>query len=159
MVSFLVNFGPLSSYEVATAGLQVTPGSGFLYAADPTGMGTSAIGNVLSIQSGTPNESIIFQVFRSNGLALDLGAPEGATDVTLFVGGLPTTTQFELSAEDKDGNALGGPGPTTTTVGNGTIDVSALIPGAIHKLTIEATTNNVSIKGIDYTAVCLGYTP
>jgi hypothetical protein len=123
-------------------------------------MGTDAnMSNVLSIQSGTPNESIIFQIFRSNGVVLDLGAPDGATDVTLFVGGLPTTTEFELSAENKDGDPLGGPGPTTTTIGNGTIDVSTLIPGEIHKLTIEATSNPVSLKGIDYTAVCLGYAP
>jgi hypothetical protein len=34
-----------------------------------------------------------------------------------------------------------------------------LIPGEIHRLTIEATTDAVIINGIDYTHVCLGYTP
>jgi hypothetical protein len=33
-----------------------------------------------------------------------------------------------------------------------------LIPGEIHNLTIEATTTDaVSVRGIDYTHVCLGY--
>ena len=41
-----------------------------------------------------------------------------------------------------------------------TVDVSALIPGEIHMLTIEATGSAaVILTGIDYTNVCLGYTP
>lgn len=157
-VDLKTDIGPVSSYEVVAAGLEVTPGagSGSLYGSVSTGMGTSAIGNVLSIESGTPNESIVLQIFRSNGVAL--GAAEGATDMTLFVGGLPTTIEFQLSAEDKDGTVLGS-GPVTTTIGSGTIDVSALFPpgSEIHKLTIEATSGRVSIRGTDYTNVCLGH--
>jgi hypothetical protein len=148
--------GGVPSYQVATAGLRVTPGpgSGNVFGDDTVGMGTTAIGNPRSIQPGTPNESVIFQIFRSDGLVL--GDPEGATDVTLFLNG-GGTTQFTLSAEDKDGGDLG---TVVTTIGTKTVDVSALIPGEIHSLTIEATgLAGVILIGIDYTHVCLGYTP
>jgi hypothetical protein len=143
----------VTSYEVATAGLQVTPGpgSGNLVGSETVGMGTNAIGSSFSIESGSPNESIVFQIFRSDGV--NLGAPEGATDVTLFVNGA-SSTAFNLAAEDKDGVGLGSAG---TTIGTKTIDVSALIPGEIHKLTIEATSDAVILIGIDYMHVCLGF--
>jgi len=148
-----VTFGPESSYEDVAAGLQATPGSGNLYANATTGMGTDAIGNVLSIQSGSPNESIVLEIFRSSSVVLL--APEGATDVMLFVDGA-SSTGFSLAAEDKDGVSLGS---APTTSGTKTVDVSALISGEIHKLTIEATSSSVIIVGLDYTHVCLGYTP
>jgi len=147
--------GFVTSYEVVTAGLLVTPGpgAGNLLGDETVGMGTDAIGNPRSIQSGVPNESIVFQIFRSNGAVL--GAPEGAIDVKLLVNGA-STTAFNLAAEDKDGVSLGS---AATTIGNRTVDVSALIPGEIHKLTIEATSDAVIMNGIDYTHVCLGFTP
>ena len=152
-----VDFGPPEvSYEEATGGLLVTPGpgSGDLYGDAAIGMGTDAVGNVLSIESGTPNESIVFQIFRSDGTTL--GAAEGATDMTLQVSGLPGTIVFALFAEDKTGTALGS---ATATTGGSPIDVSALIPGEIHKLTVEATSGRVTPFFLDYTHVCLGYTP
>jgi hypothetical protein len=148
--------GPVSSYEVATAGLQVTPGpgSGNLFGDALVGMGTDAIGNPRSIIGGDPiNESVVFQIFRTDGVTL--GAAEGAIDVVLMVNGLISTV-FSLAAEDKDGVELGS---ADVAIGTKTIDVSALIPGEIHKLTVEATGAAVILKGIDYTHVCLGYTP
>ena len=117
-------------------------------------MGTDGIGNVLSIESGTPNESMVFQIFRTNGTTL--GAAEGATDMTLQVSGLPGTIVFALSAEDKNGTALGS---ATATTGSSPIDVSALISGEIHKLTVEATSGRVTPFFLSYTHVCLGYAP
>ncbi|MBW2587933.1 MAG: hypothetical protein JRD92_13455, partial [Deltaproteobacteria bacterium] len=154
-VDLKVSIGPVTVYEDVAAGLQVTPGlgSGNLYGSPTIGMGTDAIGNVRSIQSGDPNESIVLEIFRSDGSSL--GAPEGALDVVLTVSGLPTTTEFDLFAEDKDGNNLGS---ATARTGDSPVDVSGLISGAIHKLTIEATTNSVSILGVSYTHLCLGYT-
>jgi hypothetical protein len=99
------------------------------------------------------NESLVFQIFRSNGATL--GAAEGATNVVLRVNGASTTT-FTLSAQDKNGLDLGS---AATTIGNRTVDVSALIPGEIHTLSIEATGSAaVILTGIDYTNLCLGYT-
>jgi hypothetical protein len=154
-VNLRVSIGYVSSYEVATAGLLVLPTatSGNLYGDASVGMGTDAIGNPRSIESGLPNEAVIMEIFRSTGM--DLGIPEGATDVTLFVNGAPSTA-FSLSAEDKDGVDLGS---ASTTIGTKTVGVSALIPGEIHKLTIEATSAPVILIGIDYINVCLGYTP
>jgi hypothetical protein len=114
-------------------------------------MGTTAIANPRSIQPGTPNESLVFEVFRSDGFVL--GVPEGATDVVLSVNGAPATS-FTLSALDKDGGDLGS---AVTTIGDKTVEVSALIPGEIHSLMIEATGGVVILTGIDYTHVCLGY--
>jgi hypothetical protein len=147
--------GFVTVYEVATAGLRVTPGvgSGNLLGDETVGMGTDAIGNPRSIESGAPNESIVFEIFRSDGAVL--GAAENATDVVLTVNGAGSTA-FSLAAEDKNGVDLGS---ASTTIGSRTINVSALIPGEIHRLTIEATTDAVIINGIDYTHVCLGYTP
>jgi len=151
-----VTFSGKTSYEEATGGLLVTPGpdSGLLYGNVGNGMGTDAIGPVLSIQSGTPNESMVFQIFRTNGT--NLGAAEGAINMTLQVSGLPGTIVFALSAEDKDGTALG---TATATTGGSPINVSALISGEIHKLTVEATSGPVTPFFLDYTHVCLGYTP
>jgi hypothetical protein len=67
-----------------------------------------------------------------------------------------SSTVFGLAAEDKDGVSLGS---ASTTIGTKTVDVSALISGEIHKLTIEATGGPVILTGIAYTHVCLGYTP
>jgi len=99
------------------------------------------------------NESIVFQIFESDGV--DLGAPEGANDVTLFVNGVGSTV-FTISAQDKFGTVLGS---ATPAIGTRTIDVSALIPGEIQTLTVEATGAAVILTGIDYTHLCLGYTP
>jgi len=147
------------SYEVVSAGLEVTPGpdSGALSILTG-GAGTNAIGPAGSIEpigsSGNPaNESIVFQVYRSDGI--NLGAPEGATDVMLMVNGAGSTS-FTLTAEDKDGLPLGS---APTTVSASPVDVSALIPGEIHKLTVEATGGAVIVTGIAYTHVCLGSTP
>jgi hypothetical protein len=156
-VNLQVNTGGLLLlYEVATAGLRVTPGlgSGNLFGDATVGMGTDAIGNWRSIESGSPNESIVFEIFRSNGVVL--GAPDGATGMTLSLGGVGTTT-FDLHAEDKDGGDLGS---VTTSIGTGTVDVGGLFPGEeIHKLTIEATSLRIRLLGIDYVHVCLGYDP
>jgi hypothetical protein len=118
-------------------------------------MGTTALGNPRSIQPGMSfNESLVFQIFRSDGVTL--GAAEGATDVVLRVNGA-SATSFTLSAQDKDGANLGS---AVTTIGNRTVNVSALIPGEIHTLSIEATGSAaVILTGIDYTNLCLGYTP
>jgi hypothetical protein len=124
-------------------------------------MGTTAIGPSGSIQpigtSGNPsNESIVVQIFRSNDV--NLGDPEGATNVMLMVNGAGSTT-FTLAAEDKDGLDLGS---ASTTISASPVDVSALISGEIHKLTIEATDpalGAVIVTGIEYTHVCLGYDP
>jgi hypothetical protein len=147
--------GFVTVYEVVASGLRVTPGagSGNLLGDETVGMGTDAINNPRSIESGDPNESIVFEIFRSDGDVL--GAAEGATDVVLTVNGAGTTA-FNLTAEDKNGVDLGS---ASTTIGTRTVDVSALILGEIHKLTIEATTAAVIINGLDYTHVCLGYTP
>jgi hypothetical protein len=155
-IDLMVTTGFVSSYEVVTAGFQATPGpgAGSLFGDVLVGMGTDAIGNPRSIASGVPdNESVLFQIFRTDGVRL--GVPEGATNVTLFVNGA-SSTAFSLSAEDKDGVNLGS---ATTTIGTKTVDVSALIPGEIHKLAIEATGSAVILIGVDYTHVCLGYTP
>jgi hypothetical protein len=158
-VSLMVTTGRVLSYEVATAGLLVTPGlgAGSLFGDAIVGMGTDAVGNPRSIIQGAvigdPNESMVFQIFRSDGL--NLGVPEGATDVTLFVNG-SSSTSFLLTAENKDGLSLGS---ATTTIGTKTVDVSTMLPGEIHKLTIEATGAAVILIGIAYTNVCLGYTP
>jgi hypothetical protein len=148
-----VDTGFVTVYEVAAAGLEVTPGlgSGDLLGDDLVGMGTDAIGNPRSIESGIPNESVVFRIFRSNGV--DLGDPEGATDMTLSLGG---DGGFQLRAEDKSGGDLGS---VDATVGTGTVDVGALLPGEIHKLTVEATDSTVILRGLDYVHVCLGYSP
>jgi hypothetical protein len=148
--------GFVLSYEVAAAGLLVTPGptSGNLLGDASVGMGTDALGNARSIQDGAPNESMVFEIFRSDGLSR--GAPEGAINMTITVLGLPTSNEILLSAEDKVGKALGS---ATTTIAVQTIDVSALIPGEIHRLTVEATSGATILRGIGYTHVCLGYTP
>ena len=153
-VALKVSTGYVTSYEVATAGLLVLPaaGSGNLFGDVSVGMGTDAIGNPRSIESGSPNEAVIMEIFQSDGV--NLGIPEGATDVTLFVNGAASTA-FSLSAENKDGVDLGS---ASTTIGSKTVDVSALIPGEIHKLTIEGTSDAVILIGIDYTNICLGYT-
>ena len=39
------------------------------------------------------------------------------------------------------------------------LDVSASMPGDIHKLTIDATSGRVSLRQLDFTHSCLGYTP
>ena len=156
-VNLKVNTGGfVLSYEVAAAGLLVTPGllSGSLLGDASVGMGTDALGNPRSIQAGPPNEMLVFEIFRSDGVFL--GVPEGANDMTITVGGLPTTNEILLSAEDKDGNALGS---ATTTIAIRTIDVAALIPGEIHRLTVEATIGVTILTAIDYTHVCLGYAP
>jgi len=154
-VSLKVDAVYVSSYDVAAAGLLVTPGPGSedLYGDAAVGMGTTALGNFRSIESGVINESIVFEIFQSNGV--DLGAPEGATNVILRLNGASNAT-FNLSAEDRDGVDLGS---ADTTIGNRIVDVSALIPGEIHMLTIEATGIPVITTGIDYTHVCLGYEP
>lgn len=155
-VNLTVTTGFVSSYEVAAAGMLVTPGpgAGQLFGDALVGMGTDAVGNPRSIASGVPsNESVIFEVFRTDGMTL--GVAEGATAVTLSLGGAGSTV-FSLTAEDKDGLVLGS---ATPSIGSGTVDVSALIPGQIHKLTIEATGSAVILNGIDYTHVCLGYMP
>ncbi len=157
-VDLMVVIGPVDPYDVATSGLQATTGgaSTAIYSNTTTGMGTSGLGSVLSIESGTPNEMIVFQFFRSNGVVLDLGAPESATSVMLSVGGLPTSLTFDILAEDTDGTSLGA---MTAAISDSPIDVSASIPGDIHKLTIDATSGKVSLRQLDYTHSCLGYTP
>jgi hypothetical protein len=154
-----VSFGPVASYEDGAAGLMVSPGpaSGDLYgnSAATSGMGTDALGPVLSIQSGMPdNESMVFEIFQTDGATL--GAAEGATDVVLAVTGLPTTIQFQLTAEDKNGAPLG---MATATTGDTPVDVSSLIPGEIHRLTVEAITGPLTPQVLSYTHVCLGYDP
>ena len=145
-----------ASFDDPITGLRGSAGanSGLLGVDDAGNLGTTALGPSFSIQNGVMfNESVVFQVFQSDGATL--GAAEAATDVVLFVNGA-STTSFVLSAQDKDGADLG---TVTTTIGNKTVDVSALIPGEIHSLTIEATGGGVILTGIDYTNVCLGYTP
>ena len=154
-----MSFGPVASYEDGAAGLLVLPGatSGDLYgnAAATSGMGTDALGPVLSIEGGLPdNESMIFEFFQTDGATL--GAAEGVTDVVLGVTGLPTSITFLLTAEDKDGAPLG---MATATTGDTPVDVSNLIAGEIHRLTIEATTGPVTPQVLFYTHTCLGYDP
>jgi hypothetical protein len=160
-VNLIVTIGAVSNYESVPDGLLVTPGpgSGNLYADGMIGMGTDATGGLRSIQAGTPNESMVFQVFRTDGATL--GAPEGATNMMLRLGLNPASGMI-LSAEDKTGASLGS---VATTVGSGVmlgssswvIDVGALLPGEIHQLTIEATDNLISLMEIDYVHACLGF--
>jgi hypothetical protein len=160
MVSLTVDTGGpqgVASYAVVDAGLLVTPapGSGNLFGDASVGMGTTAVGNPRSIQPDAPNEAMIFEIFRSDGVSF--GSPEGATDIVLTVAGLPTSNEVRLSAEDKDGNDLGS---ATTNIVDRTIDVSGLLNpgGEVHKLTVEAISGGATIiKGLDYTHVCLGF--
>ncbi|MBW2507310.1 MAG: hypothetical protein JRE81_01635, partial [Deltaproteobacteria bacterium] len=99
------------------------------------------------------NESIVFEIFRSDGNTL--GAAEEAEGMLLSLGGASTNT-FDLRAQDKDGVDVGS---ASGVVGAGTVDVGALIPGAIHRLTIEATGPTIILLGIDYVHACLGYDP
>jgi hypothetical protein len=99
---------------------------------------------------------IVFQFYQSDGVDLDPSSPETANDVVLSVGGLPTTLTFDIIAEDIDGLPLGS---MTSEIRDSPIDVSASIPGEIHKLTIDATTGRISLRQLDYTHSCLGYTP
>jgi hypothetical protein len=148
--------GLVASYEVPSSGLQVTPGtgSGLLFGDALVGMGTDAIGNRRSIESGLLiNESIVFGIFRTDGTTL--GAAENAVSIFLSVVGAPENT-FDLTAQDKDGGDLG---TVSSTVGMGVIDVASLIPGPIHSLTIEATGPTITLIGIDYIHACLGYDP
>jgi hypothetical protein len=154
--SFVAAYSLQASFDDPATGLRGSAGasSGLLGVDGVGNMGTTALGPSFSIQSGAMfNESIVFQIFQSDGVSL--GAAEGATDVVLFVNGAGTTV-FSLSAQDKDGGDLG---TVATTIGNRTVDVSALLPGEIHTLTVEATGAGVILTGIDYTNVCLGYTP
>jgi hypothetical protein len=141
---------------VVVAGFLVAPGpdSGQLAGSNVAGMGTNAIGSSFSIQNGVSfNESMVFEIFRSDGVSLSV--PEGAINMRITVLVIPTS-EILLSAEDKLGNALGS-ATTMTAVPN--IDVSALIPGEIHRLTVEATSGPTILRGVDYTHACLGYTP
>ena len=155
-VNLQVTTGFVMSYEVPASGLEVTPGpdSGRLFGDASVGMGTDAISNPRSIESGVPtNESIVFRIFRSDGATL--GIPEDATNMVLILGG-GSATQFDLRAKDKEGNDVGA---AFTQIGLGTVDVGALIPGEIHELTIEATDKTVTLRGIEYLHLCLGYAP
>ena len=157
-VNLKVTTGFVTSYEVAASGLRVMPGidSGLLLGDALVGMGTSAVGNPRSIESATPvNESIVFEFFRSDGSIL--GAAEDAEGIVLtLVGASPSTNTFDLRAQDKDGGDIG---TASAVLGTGTIDVGSLIPGPIHRLTIEATGPTITLIGIDYVHVCLGYDP
>jgi hypothetical protein len=67
-----------------------------------------------------------------------------------------STNSFDLRAQDKDGVDVGS---ASSVLGTGTVDVGALIPGPIHRLTIEATGPTITLLGIDYVHACLGYDP
>jgi len=105
-------------------------------------------------ESGSPNESMVFEVFQSNGSTL--GVAQTATNVSISARGLPKTTEFLLTAEDIDGIPLGS---TTATTGDSPFDVSAQIPGDIHRLIIDATTNPVAPFTLSFTSSCLGFNP
>ena len=156
MASFSPANSLTASFDDPATGLRVAAGasSGLLGIDGVGNMGTTMLGPSFSIQPGVMfNESVVFEIFQSDGATL--GAAEGATGVLLLVNGASATV-FTLSAQDKNGGDLG---TTSTTIGNRTVDVSALLPGEIHSLTIEATGGPVILTGIDYTNVCLGYTP
>lgn len=144
-----------SSYDDPSTGLRVSPGvgAGTLFGT-VNGLGTNAIGSSYSIESGSPNESMVFEVFQSNGSTL--GVAQTATNVSISARGLPKTTEFLLTAEDIDGIPLGS---TTATTGDSPFDVSAQIPGDIHRLIIDATTNPVAPFTLSFTSSCLGFNP
>ena len=161
-VSLKVVIGILgaSEFEFPASGLKVTPagGSTVLGADVAVGMGTKPLGPDTSIEGavdGGADEAMTFEIFQTSGTTL--GDAEGATSVTLEYGlGIGSSTTLDISAEDVEGSSLGTASPTIGP-GSGTLDISALISGEIHSLTITAPGEAVIPQALNYTHICLGY--